>query len=83
MNYGWTQSLFCAIIQKPMEKSYWLFVQGTSFMLTADPPTKWRQPTKWRHSSPALLKEQFKTAALQESGVDCMGASEIAYFPTI
>ncbi len=40
MNYGWTQSLFFAIIQKPMEKSYWLFVEGTSFMLTADPPTE-------------------------------------------
>ncbi len=39
MNYDWTQSLFFAIIQKPMEKSYWIFVKRTSFMLTADPPT--------------------------------------------
>ncbi len=42
MNYDWTQSFFFAIIKKPMEKSYWLFVEGTSFMLTADPPTEWR-----------------------------------------
>ncbi len=48
MNYDWTQSLFFAILQKPMEKSYGVFVEGTSFMLTADPPTKWRQ------SSPTL-----------------------------
>ncbi len=41
MNYDWTQSLCFAIIQKLMEKSYWLFVEGTSFMLTADPPTEW------------------------------------------
>ncbi len=46
MNYDWTLSLFCAIIQKPMEK--YIF-EGTSFMLTADPPTY------WRHSSPTLL----------------------------
>ncbi len=39
MNYDWTQSLCFAIIQKPMEKSYWIFVEE-SFMLTADPPTK-------------------------------------------
>ncbi len=25
------------IIQKPMEKSYWLFVDWTNFWLTADP----------------------------------------------
>ncbi len=35
INYDWTQSLFFAIIQKLMEKSYLLFVEGTSFMLTA------------------------------------------------
>ncbi len=50
MNYDWTQSfLFFAIIQKPMEKSYWLFVEGTSLMLTAD------QYTEWHHSYPTLL----------------------------
>ncbi len=42
MNYDWTQGLFFAIIQKSMEKSYWLFVEGTRFMLTADAPTEWR-----------------------------------------
>jgi len=30
------RAYFVAIIQKPMEKSHWLFVEGTSFMLTAD-----------------------------------------------
>ncbi len=49
MNYDWTQSLCFAIIQKPMDKSYWLFVEGTSFMKTADPPTE------WRHSPPTLF----------------------------
>ncbi len=39
MNYDWTKNLCFALIQKPMEKSYLLFVEGTSFMLTADPPT--------------------------------------------
>ncbi len=34
------RAYFFAIIQKPMEKSYCLFVEGTSFMLTADPPTE-------------------------------------------
>ncbi len=53
MNYDWTQSLCFAIIQKPMEKSHWLFVEGTSFMLTADPPTE------WRHSSPTLSMVGF------------------------
>ncbi len=33
--YGWTQSLFFAIIQKPMEKSYMHFVEGTSAMLVS------------------------------------------------
>ncbi len=55
MNYDWTQSLFFAIIQKPMEKSYWLFVEGTGFMLTADPHTE------WRHSSPTQLQTAMLT----------------------
>ncbi len=46
MNYDWTQSLCFAIIQKPMEKSYWLFVEGT-----VDPPTE------WRHISSTLFSE--------------------------
>ncbi len=51
MNYDWRQSLCFAIIQKHMEKSYWIFVEGTSFMLTADPRTE------WHHSSPNLLPD--------------------------
>ncbi len=59
MNYDWTQSLCSAIIQKPMEKSYWLFVEGTSFMLTADPPTE------WRHSSPTLFEPESDDETLK------------------
>ncbi len=48
------------LIQKPMEKSYWLFVEGTSFMLTADPPTK------RRHSSPTLYYPDYFPDPLRE-----------------
>ncbi len=35
---------------KACENIYWLFVDGTSFMLTTDPPTK------WCHSAPPTLR---------------------------
>ncbi len=43
-----TELIFCDN-QKAYEKSYWLFVEGTSFMLTANPSTK------WHHTSPTLI----------------------------
>lgn len=36
--HDWSQRLLSAIIQKPMENSFWVFVKG--IMLTFDQPTK-------------------------------------------
>ncbi len=73
MNYDWTQSLCFAIIQKPMEKSYWLFVEGTSFMKTADPHT--RVTSQSPHS---ILKRTKIKSSLRAMGVS--GApTQLAY----
>ncbi len=52
-------------------KSYWLFVEGTSFMLTADPPTK------WRHSSPTLFHLGISLTHDLTCRVDCCFADMI------
>ncbi len=52
-------SLCFAIIQKPMEKSYWIFVEVTSFMLTADPPSDVIVPPLYTYLCALSVRHRF------------------------
>ncbi len=63
-----------------MEKSYWHIVEGTSFMLTADPPTEWRHiyPTLWGvRAGDVTNQEAIKPAQTKLSLACCVFTSAL------